>query len=51
MSGNIWLCNQIHVTVIQVSIHRDFSAVRDEAMNMIHKAFALLDEEFQKLDR
>ncbi|KTF83230.1 hypothetical protein cypCar_00041502 [Cyprinus carpio] len=36
---------------IQVSVHRDFSAVRDEAMNMIHKAFTMLDEEFQKLDR
>ncbi|ROL54997.1 Rab9 effector protein with kelch motifs [Anabarilius grahami] len=36
---------------IQVSGHRDFSTVRDEAMNMIHKAFAMLDEEFQKLDR
>ncbi|XP_016340160.1 tip elongation aberrant protein 1 [Sinocyclocheilus anshuiensis] len=36
---------------IQASVHRDFSAVRDEAMNMIHKAFAMLDEEFQKLDR
>ncbi|XP_043087605.1 tip elongation aberrant protein 1 [Puntigrus tetrazona] len=35
----------------QVSVHRDFSAVRDEAMNMIHKAFSMLDEEFQKLDR
>ncbi|XP_056322999.1 uncharacterized protein zmp:0000001301 [Danio aesculapii] len=37
--------------IIQVSAHRDFSAVREEAMNMIYKAFALLDEEFQKLDR
>ncbi|XP_059400813.1 uncharacterized protein zmp:0000001301 [Carassius carassius] len=36
---------------IQVSVHRDFSVVRDEAMNMINKAFAMLDEEFQKLDR
>ncbi len=51
MSGNIWFCNQTRVAVIQVSIRRDFSAVRDEAMNMIHKAFALLDDEFQKLDR
>ncbi|XP_057176408.1 rab9 effector protein with kelch motifs isoform X3 [Triplophysa rosa] len=36
---------------IQVTAHRDFTAVRDEAMSMIHKAFAMLDEEFQKLDR
>ncbi|XP_072515267.1 uncharacterized protein [Salminus brasiliensis] len=31
--------------------HRDFAAVRDEAMTMIHRAFAILDEEFRKLDR
>ncbi|XP_063068614.1 rab9 effector protein with kelch motifs [Engraulis encrasicolus] len=30
--------------------HRDFTAIRDEALDMIHKAFAMLDEEFQKLD-
>ncbi|KAM6984661.1 uncharacterized protein FYW47_003826 [Aplochiton taeniatus] len=35
----------------QVTTHRDFSAVRDEAMGMIHKAFSMLDQEFQKLDR
>lgn len=31
--------------------NRDFTAVRDEALDMIHKAFAMLDEEAQKLDR
>ncbi|KAG5261767.1 hypothetical protein AALO_G00288110 [Alosa alosa] len=31
--------------------HRDFTAVRDEALDMIHKAFATLDEEAQRLDR
>ncbi|XP_054878269.1 rab9 effector protein with kelch motifs-like [Poeciliopsis prolifica] len=36
---------------VQVSVHRDFSAVRDQAMKMIQTAFALLDQEFQKLDR
>ncbi|XP_055063381.2 uncharacterized protein [Misgurnus anguillicaudatus] len=36
---------------IQVTGHRDFTAVRDEAMKMIHKAFTILDDEFQKLDR
>eukprot|EP00064_Thunnus_orientalis_P006896 superscaffoldBa00000739_g6915 len=35
----------------QVSVHRDFSAVRDQAMKMIQTAFTLLDQEFQKLDR
>ncbi|CDQ81870.1 unnamed protein product [Oncorhynchus mykiss] len=35
----------------QVTAQRDFSAVRDEAMDMIHKAFSMLDGEFQKLDR
>ncbi|XP_036450772.1 rab9 effector protein with kelch motifs [Colossoma macropomum] len=35
----------------QPTAHRDFTAVRDEAMSMIHKAFAILDEEFRKLDR
>ncbi|KAL6472374.1 hypothetical protein MHYP_G00185620 [Metynnis hypsauchen] len=35
----------------QPTAHRDFTAVRDEAMSMIHKAFAILDEEFHKLDR
>ncbi|XP_030622920.1 acyl-CoA-binding domain-containing protein 6 [Chanos chanos] len=38
-------------TSTQATGHRDFTAVRDEAMNMIHKAFSMLDEEFQKLDR
>ncbi|AWP14883.1 putative rab9 effector protein with kelch motifs-like [Scophthalmus maximus] len=31
--------------------HRDFGAVRDEAMKRIQAAFALLDQEFHKLDR
>ncbi|XP_029300985.1 uncharacterized protein LOC115016971 [Cottoperca gobio] len=35
----------------QVFVHRDFSAVRDQAMQMVQKAFTLLDQEFQKLDR
>ncbi|KAL7376827.1 hypothetical protein ABVT39_016593 [Epinephelus coioides] len=35
----------------QVFVHRDFSAVRDQAMKMIQTAFALLDQEFLKLDR
>ncbi|XP_051794829.1 uncharacterized protein zmp:0000001301 [Acanthochromis polyacanthus] len=35
----------------QVFVHRDFSAVRDQAMKMIQTAFTLLDQEFQKLDR
>ncbi|XP_072228179.1 uncharacterized protein [Leuresthes tenuis] len=35
----------------QVSVHRDFSAVRDQAMRMIQTAFTLLDQEFQKLDQ
>ncbi|XP_076876740.1 kelch domain-containing protein 3 isoform X1 [Brachyhypopomus gauderio] len=35
----------------QTTAFRDFSMIRDEAMNMIQKAFAILDEEFQKLDR
>ncbi|KAI3361905.1 hypothetical protein L3Q82_001984 [Scortum barcoo] len=34
-----------------VFVHRDFSAVRDQAMKMIQTAFTLLDQEFQKLDR
>lgn len=38
-------------SLLQVSVHRDFSAVRDEAMKMIQSAFTLLDQEFQKLDR
>uniref|UniRef100_A0A3P8TYH5 Zmp:0000001301 n=1 Tax=Amphiprion percula TaxID=161767 RepID=A0A3P8TYH5_AMPPE len=33
-----------------VFVHRDFSAVRDQAMKMIQTAFTLLDQEFQKLD-
>ncbi|XP_071322896.1 rab9 effector protein with kelch motifs isoform X1 [Trachinotus anak] len=36
---------------VQVFVHRDFSAVRDQAMKMIQTAFTLLDQEFQKLDR
>ncbi|CAG5867123.1 unnamed protein product [Menidia menidia] len=35
----------------QVCVHRDFSAVRDQAMKMIQTAFSLLDQEFHKLDR
>ncbi|TKS84106.1 hypothetical protein D9C73_019127 [Collichthys lucidus] len=35
----------------QVSVNRDFSAVRDQAMKMIQTAFTLLNQEFQKLDR
>ncbi|XP_068508918.1 rab9 effector protein with kelch motifs [Syngnathus scovelli] len=35
----------------QIFVHRDFSAVRDEAMSMIQTAFTLLDQEFQKLDQ
>ncbi|XP_029025733.1 rab9 effector protein with kelch motifs isoform X2 [Betta splendens] len=31
-------------------VHRDFSAVRDQAMKMIQTAFTLLDQEFHKLD-
>lgn len=38
-------------SLLQVSVHRDFSAVRDEAMKMIQSAFTLLDQEFHKLDR
>ncbi|XP_035995860.1 acyl-CoA-binding domain-containing protein 6 [Fundulus heteroclitus] len=38
-------------SVQQVCVHRDFGAVRDQAMKMIQTAFALLDQEFQKLDR
>ncbi|KAM8744233.1 uncharacterized protein AB9X84_018278 isoform 1-T3 [Acanthopagrus schlegelii] len=38
-------------TNAQVFVHRDFSAVRDQAMKMIQTAFTLLDQEFQKLDR
>ncbi|KAM9322313.1 uncharacterized protein KZ484_020534 [Pholidichthys leucotaenia] len=46
-------CNQLRSTAAnaQVFIHRDFSAVRDQAMKMIQTAFTLLDQEFQKLDR
>lgn len=36
---------------LQVSVHRDFVAVRDEALKMIHSAFNLLHQEFQKLDQ
>ncbi|XP_042365680.1 uncharacterized protein LOC121960143 [Plectropomus leopardus] len=35
----------------QVFVHRDFSAVRDQAMKMIQTAFTLLDQEFHKLDQ
>ncbi|XP_078128152.1 uncharacterized protein LOC144531752 isoform X2 [Sander vitreus] len=35
----------------RVFVHRDFSAVRDQAMKTIQTAFNLLDQEFQKLDR
>uniref|UniRef100_A0A3Q3EPR0 Rab9 effector protein with kelch motifs n=1 Tax=Kryptolebias marmoratus TaxID=37003 RepID=A0A3Q3EPR0_KRYMA len=35
---------------LQVSAHRDFSAVREQAMMKIQAAFGLLDQEFQKLD-
>ncbi|XP_024124302.1 rab9 effector protein with kelch motifs isoform X1 [Oryzias melastigma] len=37
--------------VTQVSLHRDFSAVRDQAGKMIQTAFTLLDQEFQKIER
>lgn len=36
---------------VQVSLHRDFSAVRDQAGKMIQTAFTLLDQEFQKIER
>ncbi|XP_064163736.1 rab9 effector protein with kelch motifs [Anguilla rostrata] len=35
---------------VQTTDHRDFSIARNEALNMIRKAFSMLDEEFQKLD-
>ncbi|XP_062870823.1 rab9 effector protein with kelch motifs [Trichomycterus rosablanca] len=35
----------------QPKAHQDFITVRDEAMNLIHKAFSILDEQFRKLDR
>ncbi|XP_039636560.1 uncharacterized protein LOC120545938 [Perca fluviatilis] len=35
----------------QVFVHRDFSAVRDQAMKTIQTAFTLLDQEFQKVVR
>lgn len=35
---------------LQVSVSRDVVAVRDEALKMIHSAFDLLHQEFQKLD-
>ncbi|KAK1800805.1 hypothetical protein P4O66_005989, partial [Electrophorus voltai] len=34
-----------------ITAFRDFTMVRDEAVNMIQKAFTILDEEFRKLDR
>ncbi|TMS08818.1 hypothetical protein E3U43_006301 [Larimichthys crocea] len=47
------LSNQSRNTPVnaQVSVNRDFSAVRDQAMKMIQAAFTLLNQEFQKLDR
>nr|XP_049594869.1 uncharacterized protein zmp:0000001301 [Syngnathus scovelli] len=44
---------QLHLCILlhQIFVHRDFSAVRDEAMSMIQTAFTLLDQEFQKLDQ
>ncbi|KAJ8399990.1 hypothetical protein AAFF_G00400290 [Aldrovandia affinis] len=35
---------------VHTTDHTDFNAARSEALNMIHKAFSMLDEEFQKLD-
>ncbi|XP_029985308.1 tip elongation aberrant protein 1-like [Sphaeramia orbicularis] len=35
----------------QVSIYRDFTSVRDQALKMIQTAFNLLDREFSRLDR
>lgn len=34
---------------LQLCVHRDFVTVREEALKMIHSAFHLLDQEFQKL--
>ncbi|XP_047660426.1 acyl-CoA-binding domain-containing protein 6 [Tachysurus fulvidraco] len=35
----------------QPTAYQDFSTVRGEALTLFHKAFAILDEQFQKLDR
>ncbi|XP_033870076.3 rab9 effector protein with kelch motifs [Acipenser ruthenus] len=35
---------------IQVAHHRDFNTVRNEAMEMVTRAFAIVDNAFQKLD-
>ncbi|MGH0157322.1 UNVERIFIED_CONTAM: hypothetical protein FKN15_053640 [Acipenser sinensis] len=35
---------------IQVADHRDFNTVRNEAMEMVTRAFAIVDNAFQKLD-
>ncbi|XP_029921594.1 rab9 effector protein with kelch motifs [Myripristis murdjan] len=35
----------------QVTVQRDFSVIRDQALKMIQAAFALLEQEVQKLDR
>ncbi|KAK3550174.1 hypothetical protein QTP86_021206 [Hemibagrus guttatus] len=40
-----------HILVDQPTAYQDFVAVRDEALTLIHKAFAILDEQFRKLDR
>ncbi|XP_022625476.1 actin cytoskeleton-regulatory complex protein pan1-like [Seriola dumerili] len=42
---------QSRSTSANAFVHREFSAVRDQAMKMIQTAFTLLDQEFQKLDR
>uniref|UniRef100_A0A1A7Z6Q8 Uncharacterized protein n=1 Tax=Iconisemion striatum TaxID=60296 RepID=A0A1A7Z6Q8_9TELE len=36
---------------LQVFAHRDFSAVRDQAMKTIQAAFSLVDQEFHRLER
>ncbi|KAM4634154.1 uncharacterized protein ACJ7VT_009849 [Polymixia lowei] len=45
------LATRTTAAITQVTVHRDYSVVRDQAMTMIHTAFSLLDQEFQKLDR
>ncbi|KAF5906907.1 spindlin-1, partial [Clarias magur] len=35
----------------QTTAYQDFATVRDEAMTLVHKAFAVLDEQFRKLVR
>ncbi|XP_023265474.1 kelch domain-containing protein 3-like [Seriola lalandi dorsalis] len=42
---------QSRSTSANAFVHREFSAVRDQAIKMIQTAFTLLDQEFQKLDR